>query len=212
VNAPAVKGYLVIGGNPVAIAIGKALQEAKIEAVICDSDWTNISTARMAGLKTYYGNALSDHAEMYLDMTTMGGMIGLSRNHAINSTAALRFREDFGPRKIFVLPELHHQKEHSKHHAGELYSGRVLLGNDWNYRKLYRLVNGHETLTKSTLLTEAYVYSQWLENNDLDTTVPLFALDESGNLFWFTSDDELQPKPGWKLFSLAAPVEETVTG
>jgi CPA1 family monovalent cation:H+ antiporter len=45
VNAPDVKGYLVIGGNPVGIAIGKALQEAKIETVICDSDWTNISTA-----------------------------------------------------------------------------------------------------------------------------------------------------------------------
>ena len=212
VNAPDVKGYLVIGANPVAIAVAKALQEAKIETVVCDSDWSNISAARMAGLKTYYGNALSDHAEMHLDMTTLGGIVGLSRNHAVNSAAALRFREDFGPRKIFVLPELYHQKEHSKHHASELYSGRVVLGSDWSYQKLYRLVNGHETLTKSTLLTEEYLYSQWLENNDMETVVPLFALDESGNLFWFTADEALQPKPGWKLFSLSAPTEELAAG
>jgi|TARA_B110000977_G_C10931861_1_gene437429 hypothetical protein len=58
----------------------------------------------MADLKTYYGNALSDHAEMHLDMTTLGGMVGLSRNHAVNSAAALRFREDFGPRKYLYCP------------------------------------------------------------------------------------------------------------
>jgi hypothetical protein len=110
------------------------------------------------------------------------------------------------------LPELCHQKEHSKHHSSEFYSGRILLGCDWNYRKLYHLVNGHETLTKSTLLTEEYLYSQWLENNDMETVVPLFALDESGNLFWFTADEALQPKAGWKLFSLSAPTEELAAG
>lgn len=30
----------------------------------------------------------------------------------------------------------------------------------------------------------------------METIVPLFALDESGNLFWFTADEALQPKAG----------------
>jgi hypothetical protein len=46
----------------------------------------------------------------------------------------------------------------------------------------------------------------------MDTIVPLFALDESGNLFWFTADEALQPKAGWKLFSLSAPTEELAAG
>lgn len=209
VNAPTTKGYLIIGANPLAIVVGTALKSANVETVLCDPDWGNISAARMAGLNTYYGNAMSDHAELHLDLTALGGMVGLSRNHAVNSSAALRFREDFGPRKIFVLPTAEGQRNSSKHRASELYAGRVLLNSNWSYRKLYSLIFRHDAQVKKTQLREAYEYSQWLEDNDPEETVPLFAMDENENFYWFTEDDELEPQAGWTIFSLAKPSAET---
>ncbi|MFT4615521.1 MAG: NhaP-type Na+/H+ or K+/H+ antiporter [Bacteroidia bacterium] len=210
VNAPNTKGYLIIGASPLAVAVGSALKSANINTVLCDTDWDNISAARMAGLNTYYGNAMSDHAELHLDLTALGGMVGLSRNHAVNSSAALRFREDFGPRKIFVLPGVQDQRAHSKHRAGEQYAGRVLLDSQWSYRKLYRLIFRYDAQIKQTQLSEAYQYTQWQDNNDPEEAVPLFALDESELLHWFTEDDELEPQPGWTIYALAKPAEVAV--
>ncbi len=104
----------------------------------------------MAGLKTYFGNAMSEHAELHLDLANLGGMLGLSRNHAVNTTAGLRFREDFGPRNIFMLPTLLDKKAHSKHIANELYAGRVLLGKDWTFVKLSILISRYDAQIKNT--------------------------------------------------------------
>lgn len=208
VGAPETKGYLIIGANPLAIAIASALQSAKIESVLCDTDWQNISAARMAGLNTYFGNAMSEHAELHLDFSNLGGMLGLSRNHAVNTTAALRFREDFGPRKTFVLPSLQNKKLHSKYHASELYAGRVLLGNDWTFGKLYMLLTRYDAQIKKTLLSDAYPFTQWQENNNPDETVPLFGLDENHNLHWFTEGETLEPHSGWTIYALAKPTDD----
>lgn len=209
VNAPDTQGYLIIGANPVAINIAKALKNAGIETVLCDTDWHNISAARMEGLSTYYGNAMSEHAELHLDLTNLGGVLGLSRNHAVNTSAALRFREDFGPRRAFILPGAAEQKTHSKHKASELYAGRTLLGADWSYRKLYSLIYRYEAQMKNTQLSEEYDFAQWQQDNDPDRTVAIFATDENKNLFWFTQDKTLEPKPGWTVFALSMPSPET---
>lgn len=210
VNAPDTEGYLIIGANPVAITLAKALETAGVDSVLCDTDWQNISAARMAGLTTYYGNAISEHAELHLGMTTLGGMLGLSRNQAVNTSAALRFREDFGSRKIFVLPSLEDHKTQSKHRANEFYAGRMLLGSEWHYRKLYSLIYRYDAQIKNTQLSEAYQFSHWQADNNTEKTAAIFAQDEAGNLNFFTDDQSVEPKPGWTIFTLSVPVEETV--
>ena len=157
----------------------------------------------MAGLNTYYGNAMSDHAELHLDLTALGGMVGLSRNPAINSAAALRFREDFGPRKVFVLPGVEDQRSHNKHRTGEQYAGRVLLDAQWNYRKLYSLMFQHDAQIKKTQLSEAYQFAQWRNDNSSDDAVPIFAVDQNDQLYWFTQDEALEAKPGWTIYALS---------
>ncbi len=208
VNAPDTKGYLIIGANPVAVKIAKAMQSAGIDTVLCDTDWDNISGARMEGLKTYYGNAMSEHAELHLDLTNLGGVVGLSRNHGVNTAAALRFREDFGPRRAFILPGGQRQTSHSKHLASEQYGGRMLLTKDWSYRRLYALLYRHDAQMKKTQISEAYTFAQWQQDNDPERTVPIFALDERGSLFWFTQDKAMEPKPGWTVFALSKPLAE----
>lgn len=208
VNAPDTQGYLIIGANPVAITIAKALKTAEIETVLCDTDWHNISAARMEGLNTYYGNAMSEHAELHLDLTILGGVLGLSRNHAVNTSAALRFREDFGPRRAFILPGAAEQKTHSKHRANELYTGRTLLDSDWSYRKLYSLIYRYEAQMKNTQLSDEYDFTQWQQDNETDRAVAIFALDENKSLFWFTQDKPLEPKAGWTVFALSMPAAE----
>ncbi len=205
VNAPDTQGFLIIGANPVAVEIGKALKKLEIDAILCDTDWQDVSAARMAGLKTYYGNILSEHADLHLDITSLGGMVGLSRNHAVNSTAAIRFREDFGTRKLFVLPTALENRPHYKHGSSELYAGRVLFDAKCTYHKLYNWVYQYKAEIKSTAISEEYPYSRWLEDNDPSVAIPVFAMNRKDELLWFTEGGDLQPEAGWKVYALAKP-------
>ncbi|MDX2464163.1 MAG: sodium:proton antiporter [Porticoccus sp.] len=202
VSEPNTKGFLVIGANRVAITLCKALETADIKTILCDTHWEDISAARMEGLNTYYGNAMSDHAELHLDLTSLGGMVGLSRNHANNTTAALRFREDFGSRKIFILPAIEDEKIHDKHRASEFYKGRVLFSNDTTYRKLNSLIEKGAKI-KKTQISDSYKFENWLSDNNDKQTISLFALSENNTFYWFTSKETIEPKPGWTIFSLA---------
>jgi CPA1 family monovalent cation:H+ antiporter len=202
VSEPDTKRVLVIGANKVAITLCKALETAEIKTILCDTNWEDISAARMEGLTTYYGNVISDHAELHLDLTSLGGMLGLSRNHANNTTAALRFREDFGSRKIFILPAEEDEKNYAKHRTSEFYKGRVLFSSDITYRKLNSLIEKGAQI-KKTQLSESYKFEDWKSDNNNKQTISLFALSENNNFYLFTSKDAPKPKSGWTIFSLS---------
>ncbi len=53
VRDPAPSGFLVVGGGRVGRMLAIALHEQGIRVLVADSDWENISQARMEGLETY---------------------------------------------------------------------------------------------------------------------------------------------------------------
>lgn len=58
VSEPDGHGFLIIGANSLAIAIGKALRDNGLRVLLVDSNWENTRKARMEGLPVYYGNAM----------------------------------------------------------------------------------------------------------------------------------------------------------
>ena len=93
VSEPDPHGLLIIGANPLARSIAKALNQYKIPVMLTDTLWDNVSRARMAGLRTYYGNPLSEHAELYLDTAGLGRMLALTADAHLNGLACNRFRD-----------------------------------------------------------------------------------------------------------------------
>ncbi|OMH28469.1 sodium:proton antiporter [Motiliproteus sp. MSK22-1] len=201
VNEPDTQGFLIIGANPVAIIIARALKMAEIKTILCDTEWENICAARMVGLQTYYGNPISDHADLHLEVTSLGGMLGLSNYHSQNTAAALRFREDFGIRNIFTLASKQDEKPHNKHRASEFYKGKVLFDESIRYNNLNSFIN-EDTQVKSTQLTDTYDYSDWKSDNNSKKSILLFAIDPNNRLHWLTADNTLSPTTGWCLYAL----------
>lgn len=59
VAEPEPRGFLIIGANPVARIIAAALKKQGYNSTLCDNSWANVRTARMRGLSTFYGSAVS---------------------------------------------------------------------------------------------------------------------------------------------------------
>lgn len=201
VTEPNTKGFVIIGGNPVALQFAKVLKEAGIDSVICDNYWDNISEARMEGLNTYYGNPISNHADMYLDISKYSGLLGLSYSAELNMAAALRYREEFGVTNLYCLPSPTH-KEKEQRDVDRKYSGHTLFDQNITYGKLIQYLNQGAKL-KKTQLSEEYDYDAWLEDRESSPAILVFTLDLKDKLYWNISGHDLSPKTGWTIVYLS---------
>lgn len=197
---PDATGFLIVGANPVARAIGNALQNAGIPTRLCDSDWGNIAKARMEGLPTYYGSPISEHAQRNLDVTGIGRLLALSATDHFNELVASRFRDRFGRHKIYALLSTNEADQGSKHHTAQTYRGYKLFGNDIDYWQLARLISQGCTI-RATKLTESFDFKQHLDSCKGEL-IPLFALDASGYAHPFAVGRNPSPTAGWRVFSL----------
>ena len=92
VAEPAPSGFLIVGANGPARALGKALQQLGSRVLLTDSSWENIRASRMEGLPTYFGNPASQHAESHLDLVGLGHLLALSPSGELNA-----FHHAFSP-------------------------------------------------------------------------------------------------------------------
>lgn len=206
VTEPSNKGLLIVGCNPVSILIAKALKKLEVKSIICDTYWDSLGAARMEGLDTYYGNPMSNHAEVYLDKTGLGAALGLSFDRERNSAAVLRFREEFGIKNVYTLTQINNTSSDEKHHLGDHHKGRTLFGADITYGKLASLISRDATV-RTTTITDEYSYEDWQRDNDSLQAILLCMLDKSGTLRWATENHPLKVNTNCIILYLALPKE-----
>lgn len=205
VAEPAPTGFLIIGANPVARAIGQALQNAGTRVLLTDSSWENIRAARMENLPTYFGNPASQHAEAHLDLVGLGHLLALSPAAELNTLACMRFRHEFGTRNLYTLLSGGETRRSDKHRVSDQHRGRSLGQNLLSYPQVAGLLaRGAEV--RSTLLSENFGWDDYQTLHG-DRANLLFARDPNGWLHVATPEQPLKPTSGWTLIALVE--EET---
>ena len=200
VREPPPTGLLIVGAGNVARAIGKVLQESEINVILTDSNWENISQARMDGLNTYYGNPTSEHADRNLDLTGIGKMLAMTGNANQNALASLRFKSEFGVKKIFELKTNRERIISEKHSLSTRHRGPQLFNDNITYGQIASLLRQGAEI-KSTQLSDEYDYDAYMRNLTRQL-IPLFAIDQRDRLHIITADQKIAPKSGWSIISL----------
>ncbi|ROS04869.1 sodium/proton antiporter (CPA1 family) [Sinobacterium caligoides] len=205
VAEPSPSGFLIIGANSLARKIGGALQDAGFRVVLTDSIWENISAARLLGLKTYFGNPASSHADEYLDLTGIGHMLALTPQRHQNVMSGMRFIREFGSNKTFCIKT--RSRDTAKHRASIHHRGMTLFNADTSFQQLASLVaNGGEI--KSTRLSKEFSYEDYLAKNQDDHIVPLFAIDDKQHIHVYAESVELKPGLDWKIIAMITPAKK----
>lgn len=200
VAEPAPAGFLIIGANPVARALGKALNQLGSRVLLTDSSWENIRAARMDGLPTYFGNPTSQHADAHLDLVGLGHLLALSPSSEMNALACMRFRHDFAEPRRFTLPSRADSRRSDKHRSSEQVRGRELGLPALTYPQFAsRLGRGAEI--RITTLTEAFDWPAYQAFHGNRATL-LLARDTRGWVHIAGPSQALEPQPGWSLVAL----------
>lgn len=205
VAEPAPSGFLIVGANPVARAIGSALKQQDFRVMLCGSQWEHIRAARMAGLPTFFGNPVSSYADHHLDLVGVGKLLALSPDPGLNVVAGMRYRPEFGDRNIYTLLATSQTDTAEKHQLGSTQRGQTLFTGDMSYSKFASLLSKGWKI-RETLLTEAFGFDDL--HNAHDDIVPLFAISPKRRIEVLTAHSNLKPEQGWLVLSLTSPSTE----
>jgi len=200
VAEPAPNGFLIVGANSIARAVGKALQQLGCRVLLTDSSWENIRAARMDNLPTYFGNPASQHAEAHLDLVGLGHLLALSPAGELNTLASMRFRHEFGSQRLFSLASGQESRRTDKHRASDEHRGRPLGSQVLTYpQAASRMAQGAEIY--STTLTDGFSWSDYQALHG-QRAILLFARDREGRVHVATPEEQLQPQTGWTLVAM----------
>ncbi len=202
VSNPEANGVLIVGGNPVALAIAESLKKENYECMVVDSYWRNIQSARMLDIATFYGNPVSEHADHHLDLIGYGKLLALSMNTDLNYLSANRYRSEFGANNVFTLQNIDQSKNNEKHHVKKDTRGINVFGEEISYKKLASIL-AKGAVIKNTLMTEEFGFKDYLQQHD-GKVIPLFAIKpKSRDLIVLTGGESYgQISEGWKVLGV----------
>ncbi len=107
-------GVLLIGVNPWSVDFARELNGAGVDTTLADSNWRRLKPARDAGLETYFGEVLSEEAELRLDHARFDTAIALSANEPYNALVAGHFAPELGRHKVYQLSSQENDEEDPK--------------------------------------------------------------------------------------------------
>ncbi|MBE0445984.1 cation:proton antiporter [Psychrobacter sp. FME5] len=208
VREPETNGILIVGSNPIALLVATSLKEQGFDVIVAHNNYTNIARARMSGLRTYFGNPISDHADHHLDLIGIGRLFAMSMDKEMNTLSEIHYRHEFGERKLYRL-KFSDEKVKSERDDKQSNFHSQWLFDDATYTKLASMLSKKARI-KITNITDSYSFEQYKADNK--QFVPLYTIDKEGKLHVITNkfdgtvprdrklislvvEDEVQPKP-----------------
>jgi NhaP-type Na+/H+ or K+/H+ antiporter len=190
------QGVLIVGAHPWAREIARNIVEEDINVLLVDTNRRNVYNARMEGLPAYHGNIFSD----YLLPEGIGKLLAITSNDECNSLATLNFGEIFGRANVFQLIPESGDKDYKPGYTPQHLRGRYLFRPEVTYRYLDQRFS-HGSSLKKTQITEEFDFAAF-QNRYGDSAIPMFLIDQAGNLKIFNADSPLTPKTGDTIISL----------
>lgn len=206
VAEPAPRGFLIVGANAFSRAIAQELVKRDYRCVLADSNWDNIRQARMIGLETFYGNPVSDYADIHLDLSGIGGLLALSHQRYVNVIAAIHYSADFGERRVFRLASSTDKRKADKHTVSGSHQGSQLFGDKITYATVLSRMSSGGSI-KSTTLSDEFDWGTYCQKY-AGSRLPLFVIDRKGFVKPFVAEHQLEPSSGSTILALTLDADE----
>ncbi len=196
------QGILFAGASQFIRELALTLKKEGFTTLLVDTNYGNITVARMSGLPAVYASIASEFAREEIDLADIGRLLAMTPNDQVNTLAVLEFIENFGRAEVYQLapPEAPNQRQEV---VSTERQGRILFRADANSNTLEdRFAAG--AVFKKTTLTESFQFKDFLAEHGPEALV-LFVVERDKKLRVVTADEELAFKPGQKIVALVDP-------
>ncbi len=177
-------GILFAGADAWARLAAKTLKDNGHRVLLLDTNYANISAAKMLGLEAHRANILSEFAEEELDFNGLGHLIAGTPNDEVNSLATSRFVHAFGRAGVWQLAP-HDKDRHHKTTASSELRGRICFTGSPTHSRLQGLTFEGAAVKKSNI-TEVFTLEDFRLTYQNQSAVILFMEG---------ADKVLQPAP-----------------
>ncbi len=198
-------GVLLIGVNPWSVDFARELSAAGVDVTLADSNWRRLKPARDAGLETFFGEVLSEEAELRLDHARFDTAIALSANEPYNALVSGHFAPELGRHKVYQLSSTDGEDEDPKGISLGA-RGRTLIKRGRSYDALLRDHYRGWVFAK-TQLTAKYDLTQFLTDRPKSDLVAEIRAD--GSILFLGPNREPRGGEGVTLISFG-PVQKPI--
>lgn len=200
------QGLLIAGGAAWVRDLAAVLHKQGVPLILVDTNYRNVSEARMSGLRASCASVLSDTIHEQADLSGIGRLLALTGSDEINLLACSEYAHQFGSANVFQLP-LGPKEVGNRSTVRQHLPGRILFDGSLNAQTIEeKLADGYEF--RATTLTEEFGWDQLLTNHNNDVQ-PLFVIAAKRRLQIVSG--ELRRPPQAKQIVISLVRKKTVT-
>jgi len=186
-------GVLIVGASPWTLGLAQALKEKDVPVMIVDSVWHRLRPARLAGVKVYYGEILSEASEQQLEFSDYNYLFAATDNDAYNALVCSHFAAEMGRNRVFQLPDTSVEEPDPKR-LPRTVRGLIMPGERAWFEEL--MSNWYRGWTfQKTLLSEEFSFEDFQAASP-EGGLPVAAVKADGGVQLNSPEQPLKPKPG----------------
>ncbi|PZX16010.1 sodium/proton antiporter (CPA1 family) [Palleronia aestuarii] len=194
-------GVILVGGSYWTTGLAEALRKADVPVLVTDPNRGHLRRAREAGIDTFFGDILSEAAEMRIELAGYKTVVAATDNDAYNTLVATDLGPSFGRENVYQVTR--EKAAYARHALPSTLGGRK-FADEATYNELNRLMWEDWTF-RLTGLSEEYGIEEW--RAERPEAKLLAWIDTEGEIFFISEDDDVTPAPGVKLLSMLPPGE-----
>lgn len=199
---PNPQGILFAGASRWVREVALALQRLDIRVLVIDTNYANVSAARMAGIPAKCGNILSEHVQEEQDLSGIGKFFAVTPSDEVNTLAVMEYVHIFSSENVYQMSAKTRTHDRWKS-IPENRRGRQLFQPDIDHHFL-DLVFERGAVVKSTTLTGNFTLKQFRDKHG-DDSIILFAIDSDGKLKVRTVKGTFEATTGDRIMAIILP-------
>ena len=201
-SSPARDSVLIVGASPWSIDLARTLDQAGAKVLVADRSWQRLRSARLAGLKVFYGEILSDFAEESVEVAQVRTVLVATDNDAYNALVCTALAPEIGRDRVFQLPMGPGAEDDPKGVAIG-HRGKIAFGEGAEFDSLWRHLIEGWVFTK-TPLTEAFTFKDFRAHAG-EETIPVLQLKPDGLARFLSTERDVPLEPGDTLVCFGPP-------
>lgn len=191
-SSPTRDSVLLVGASPWMVEFARVLDGLGAKVLVADRSWHSLRAARLAGVRTFYGEILSEFAEESVEVAHVQTVLAATANDAYNALVCTALAPEIGRDRVFQLSMGEEREADPRGVAGGL-RGKMAFDKRAEYEYLWqRIVEGW--LFSRTRLTESYNYSDFLGDLPSRALVVAVVREEGSWVRLMAADSEFEPQ------------------